>query len=683
MAFTYGFYNSKNKDRRYNADQMSQLFDGILNDGVFNKVGELMMVVPGTGLQVLVKSGRAWFNSTWSYNDAAYPLNLSTPDVAVKRIDAVVLEVDHTETVRANRLLVVKGIASSNPEKPTLTNTDLIHQHPLAYVTLNPGAESISSGDIEIMVGKDECPFVTGILETASLEDLFASWDEQFTTWFDDIKSQLEGDVATNLLNEINKRVKIADKASTSEVSAGTNDDKWVTPKGVAAVAGKVKDGTSGSLISIRSMFDRITSSVCSLETPMTGLTNNKYYCQTNNYIWGVANVGDPNYASSHDLVLERWSMSTGNLTRSVVTVLNETSSYTFASYPDKLKYVTSINNVGFSYSSDSNTNSIIDSDRLCALHYTKSSAKCPFITTSYYGYIRSGTLYYGNRGTKYPLASESSMKTINVSAFNGGYEICGIRGNVIYFLSKISDYEYHIHKADLSSATVKNSIRVFSTTSKSALSGYAASFKPICFNGQYAFILAKATLNKTTKYGSMVLAFDMTNETSNWDSITNFISVAGEYDPIYIGNNYFMMGYISDEFTANSNLYSFSLTNPFSISKSGLKYYHEGRVTLQNFSSPLGTSEYVSQYFTVNIPNTSAVLLLYGGIVDTKTSEIFPIPYYYYGTTNRYYPVPYFGTNRTNTNVLFCYSGRGAQVDSKNYVTTIGGNLVFVMTKV
>lgn len=230
MAFTYGFYNSKNKDRRYNADQMSQLFDGILNDGVFNKVGELMMVVPGTGLQVLVKSGRAWFNSTWSYNDAAYPLNLSTPDVTVPRIDAVVLEVDHTETVRRNRLLVVKGIASSNPEKPTLTNTDLIHQHPLAYVKLQPGAQSISAGDIEIMVGKDECPFVTGILETASLEDLYEDWDNQFTTWFEDIQSQLEGDVATNLLNEINKRVKIADKANQEEAQELDNDTKWMTP---------------------------------------------------------------------------------------------------------------------------------------------------------------------------------------------------------------------------------------------------------------------------------------------------------------------------------------------------------------------------------------------------------------------------------------------------------------------
>lgn len=283
MAFTYGFYNSKNKDRRYNADQMSQLFDGILNDGVFNKVGELMMVVPGTGLQVLVKSGRAWFNSTWSYNDAAYPLNLSTPDVAVPRIDAVVLEVDHTETVRRNRLLVVKGLASSNPEKPTLTNTDLIHQHPLAYVTLRAGAESISSGDIEIMVGKDECPFVTGILETASLEDLFAAWDEQFTTWFDDIKSQLDGDVATNLLNEINKRVRIDDKASQSEAQGLSDDTKWMTPlKTKYAVSkhpdvGKIRVDGESSLSNVTSVGNFFLVKTYSQNGPVSVSPNKQY----------------------------------------------------------------------------------------------------------------------------------------------------------------------------------------------------------------------------------------------------------------------------------------------------------------------------------------------------------------------------------------------------------------------
>ena len=34
MAFTCGFFNSENGDRKYNAEQMSAIFDGIIADGV-------------------------------------------------------------------------------------------------------------------------------------------------------------------------------------------------------------------------------------------------------------------------------------------------------------------------------------------------------------------------------------------------------------------------------------------------------------------------------------------------------------------------------------------------------------------------------------------------------------------------------------------------------------------------
>ena len=66
MAVTYGFYDSLNHDRLYNAQQMSAIFDGIINDGVFMSVGNQFHTVAGTGMQVIVKSGRAWFDSTLS-----------------------------------------------------------------------------------------------------------------------------------------------------------------------------------------------------------------------------------------------------------------------------------------------------------------------------------------------------------------------------------------------------------------------------------------------------------------------------------------------------------------------------------------------------------------------------------------------------------------------------------------
>ena len=70
MAFSYGFYNSLNGDRKYDSEDLSRMFDGIIYDGVIGAVGDTFAVKAGTGNTVNVSSGRAWFNHTWTYNDA-------------------------------------------------------------------------------------------------------------------------------------------------------------------------------------------------------------------------------------------------------------------------------------------------------------------------------------------------------------------------------------------------------------------------------------------------------------------------------------------------------------------------------------------------------------------------------------------------------------------------------------
>ena len=47
MSVTFGFYNSKEGDRRYDAIQMSSIFDGIIQDGILQHVGTAMVVKVG------------------------------------------------------------------------------------------------------------------------------------------------------------------------------------------------------------------------------------------------------------------------------------------------------------------------------------------------------------------------------------------------------------------------------------------------------------------------------------------------------------------------------------------------------------------------------------------------------------------------------------------------------------
>lgn len=189
---TYGFYNSKNHDRVYDAIQMSSIFDGIIGDGVYMSIGDHFLVTPDSGMTVLVGTGRAWFNHTWTLNDAIIPLTIPTSEVILNRIDAVVLEVNADPNVRENSIKVIKGTPATNPIRPAMSNTGNVHWHPLAYIEVNAGASSIRAADISVVVGTSETPWVTGIIDTISIDYLLEQWKDQWKRFYEQQTEEME-----------------------------------------------------------------------------------------------------------------------------------------------------------------------------------------------------------------------------------------------------------------------------------------------------------------------------------------------------------------------------------------------------------------------------------------------------------------------------------------------------------
>lgn len=214
MSVSSGFFNSLNGDRKYNAAQMSAIFDGLIIDGVFASIGTAFAVKAAGGLTVNVGIGKAWFDHTWTVNDSILPMTAPEAEVLLDRIDAVVLEVNGMESVRENTIKLVKGNPSSAPSRPTLTNEGNVHQYPLCYIYRKYGTAVINQADITPMVGTESTPFVTGILQTVSLDELLGKWQDEldrftdarsqevddwiaqeesdFTTWFDKMKADLQ-----------------------------------------------------------------------------------------------------------------------------------------------------------------------------------------------------------------------------------------------------------------------------------------------------------------------------------------------------------------------------------------------------------------------------------------------------------------------------------------------------------
>lgn len=256
MSVSSGFFNSLNGDRKYNAAQMSAIFDGLIIDGVFASIGTAFAVKAAGGLTVNVGIGKAWFDHTWTVNDSILPMTAPEAEVLLDRIDAVALEVNGTESVRENTIKFVKGNPSSAPSRPTLTNEGNVHQYPLCYIYRKYGTAVINQADITPMVGTESTPFVTGILQTISLDELLGKWQDEldrftdarskevddwiaqeesdftawfnkmkadlqqeqtvldqwiaseqadFLAWYNQMKDQLSGDVAGNLQLEIDK----------------------------------------------------------------------------------------------------------------------------------------------------------------------------------------------------------------------------------------------------------------------------------------------------------------------------------------------------------------------------------------------------------------------------------------------------------------------------------------------
>lgn len=227
MSVTYGFYDSLNGDRKYNAKQISELFDGLIRDGVFMSIGDALVVSVGGGMSITVGTGRAWFNHTWTYNDAPLILQVDQSEIALNRVDSVVLEVNSDDDVRANAIKVIKGTPSSEPVATELVRNEFVNQYPLGYVYVAAGVTEITAVDITNTIGTSDCPFVTGILETVDIDTLLAQWDGEFHSWIDQLEETLDENTAGNLLNLINANAGAIEGKASVRIFTVTLNTTW------------------------------------------------------------------------------------------------------------------------------------------------------------------------------------------------------------------------------------------------------------------------------------------------------------------------------------------------------------------------------------------------------------------------------------------------------------------------
>lgn len=187
MAITSGFFNSVDGDRKYNADDMSMYFEGLVSDGVYESVGGALQVKAISGMEIGVQSGRAIVNSKWMKSNATYNLTLTAAHVTFNRYTAIVVRLD-----MLNRTFTIEmkdGESATTPTKPVITNNNSVKELCLAYIYVAAGATAITQANISDMRGSSSCPWVTGVVKQVDTSELFLQWQKAYEEYFADMEA--------------------------------------------------------------------------------------------------------------------------------------------------------------------------------------------------------------------------------------------------------------------------------------------------------------------------------------------------------------------------------------------------------------------------------------------------------------------------------------------------------------
>lgn len=201
---TYGFFNSVNGDRRYNADQLGNYFKGLITNGVFEKVGKSLKVTSNNDMSINIGSGKAYINEKWVENDKTANYSIDASDTAYARIDTVVIRLDYT--ARTISIKILKGTASPTPTAVSITRNNSVYDLKLAEVKVNANVTKITTSDIsDYRLDTRVCGFVTGVIKQVDTSKLFLQMQEDYKAVRNSIAKDLN--VNTQVLTSMETRI--------------------------------------------------------------------------------------------------------------------------------------------------------------------------------------------------------------------------------------------------------------------------------------------------------------------------------------------------------------------------------------------------------------------------------------------------------------------------------------------
>lgn len=214
MSQKSSFFNSVNGDRKYNAETFASYFKSFIGNGVYPNPSSNLIVSAAAGMNITIAAGKGFINGYFYENTTPLNKAIDVSDGVLKRIDRVVLRLDHVG--RQITIEVKKGTPASTPTAPALTRNADIHELALADVRINNGDTNVLQANItDQRLNTSLCGIVHGVVEQvdtaaiftqyqAALNDFETIQQAEFENWVNGLKQVLDENTAGNLLNLIN-----------------------------------------------------------------------------------------------------------------------------------------------------------------------------------------------------------------------------------------------------------------------------------------------------------------------------------------------------------------------------------------------------------------------------------------------------------------------------------------------
>lgn len=171
MAMESGFFNSKNGDRKYNAEDIGRYFEHILSSGLFKNITDCMKVSAAGGMALNVAPGAGLIKCHWFRQETPEALTIGTANAALPRFDTVVVRLDTSDNVRSISLDIVPGTPAANPAETPAVRTETVHEFILALVYVPAGATSIVAENItDVRDNEWYCGYVRSMTEAPVLK---------------------------------------------------------------------------------------------------------------------------------------------------------------------------------------------------------------------------------------------------------------------------------------------------------------------------------------------------------------------------------------------------------------------------------------------------------------------------------------------------------------------------------